>query len=630
MAKTSRASEAARVPKEVRQLQSEVVKDQPEASKPPRKERGRSRDVVSDMDARLAKVELTVAEGQDTFWDLVQRIGELENGREELQEGMQAALNEGMSKCQEQAKTVEKTLLAEVVTLREILDGMVVRLLATEEELILCKKAAIQGNGSVPMIVSTPSKLDVPKPKAYKGSRNAKEIDNFLWNLEQYFKALGLIEEAKKVDAAALFLEDTAMLWWRRRSGDIENGICTIDSWGEFKKELKKQIYPENAIRDARAKLRRLSHTRSIKEYVKEFTDTLLEIPNYTDEEALFAFTDGLQIWARLELESRGVQDLNTAIAVAESLIEIRRQDKHKPDQERNGNGKNGGDRHHKKEGSYRFDKPIEGGNHGNKDDKGGEKPRIKCFFYDGPHKARECPTKNKLSALVEEREEHQRVQEESKMGSLQLLSAIKTKFEMPKSEKKGRLFVEAKVGSRTVEALIDTGANNNLLEVKEAERLGIKYAKEQGWLKAVNSAPNATCGFARDVKVSLGNTCMVPLKREAKVKAMKISAMQLSERVEKAQPSFLAVLKEEVATLPQDKVPKEITGVLDEFGNVMPAELPKKLPSKREVDQKMELVEGTRPLTAVPHSMAPLEFEELRRQPKELLDASHTRSSSV
>ncbi|XP_048235994.1 uncharacterized protein LOC125371332 [Ricinus communis] len=212
MAKTSGASETTRATEEVRPIHSESVKDQPEVSKPPRKKRGRSRDIVSNMDARLAKIELTVAEGQDTFGDLKQHIEELENGREELHEGMQAALNEGMSNCQEQAKTMEKTLLAEVATLRETLDGMVARLLVTEEELILYKKAAIQGGGCMPMVVSTPSKIDVLKPKAYQGSRNAKEIDNFLWSLEQYFKALGLVEEAKKVDVDALFLEDTAVL----------------------------------------------------------------------------------------------------------------------------------------------------------------------------------------------------------------------------------------------------------------------------------------------------------------------------------------------------------------------------------------------------------------------------------
>ncbi|KAI4364231.1 hypothetical protein MLD38_020353 [Melastoma candidum] len=93
------------------------------------------------------------------------------------------------------------------------------------------------------------------------------------------------------------------MLWWRRRNEAIERGTHTLNTWEEFKADLNRQFYPDNAIRDTQAKLRRLSHKGSLKEYVKEFTDTLLEIPNYTDEEAVFAFTDGLQLWARLELE---------------------------------------------------------------------------------------------------------------------------------------------------------------------------------------------------------------------------------------------------------------------------------------------------------------------------------------
>eukprot|EP00257_Ricinus_communis_P017580 XP_015576051.1 uncharacterized protein K02A2.6-like [Ricinus communis] len=353
----------------------------------------------------------------------------------------------------------------------------------------------------------------------------------------------------------------------------------------------------------------------------------------------------------------------------------MRRQDKPKTIQDRSGKEKSGGDRHYKKESFQRFGKPREGGNHGNKNDKGGDRPRIKCFFCDGPHKARECPTKNKLSALVEEREEHHRQPEGSKVGSLQLLSAIKTKLEMPKSENKGRLFVETKVGSHAVKALLDTGANNNFLEVKEAERLGIKYSKEQGWLKAVNSAPSATYGVARNVNVSLGewsgplnfsvvtmddykmvlgiefldkvnafplpfantmcileqgNTCMVPLMREAMLKTMQISAMQLSKGVKKAQPTFLATLKEEVETQSQGEVPREIMGVLEEFKDVMPAELPKKLPPKREVDHKIELVEGASPPAAVPYRMAPPELEELRRQLKELLDAGYIKPSKA
>ncbi|RCU34640.1 hypothetical protein DVA81_19180, partial [Acinetobacter baumannii] len=84
-------------------------------------------------------------------------------------------------------------LQAEVVSLREELERVSNELLETKEELVICKKAVAQGGSiALPTMVATP-KIDVPKPKPYRGSRNAKEVDNFLWSLEQYFKALGIV-----------------------------------------------------------------------------------------------------------------------------------------------------------------------------------------------------------------------------------------------------------------------------------------------------------------------------------------------------------------------------------------------------------------------------------------------------
>ena len=50
---------------------------------------------------------------------------------------------------------------------------------------------------------------------------------------------------------------------------------------------------------EARGKLRRLRQTRSILEYVKEFTTLMLEIDDMFDKDALFHFWDGLKDWAR-------------------------------------------------------------------------------------------------------------------------------------------------------------------------------------------------------------------------------------------------------------------------------------------------------------------------------------------
>ena len=43
------------------------------------------------------------------------------------------------------------------------------------------------------------------------------------------------------------------------------------------------------------------------------------------EQDTLFCFLDGLRGWARMELERRGVQDLASAIAATECLIELKR-----------------------------------------------------------------------------------------------------------------------------------------------------------------------------------------------------------------------------------------------------------------------------------------------------------------
>ena len=44
------------------------------------------------------------------------------------------------------------------------------------------------------------------------------------------------------------------------------------------------------------------------------------------------------------------------------------------------------------------------------------------------------------------------------------------------------------------------------------------------------------------------------------------------------------------------DPIPAEVREALDEFKDVMPPELPKKLPPRREEDHKIELESGAKP----------------------------------
>ena len=67
------------------------------------------------------------------------------------------------------------------------------RFRAMEQDVFLLKKATVgQGSGDG----CKKSKLKVLEPKKFDGSRNAKELENFLWDMKQYFQAVRVSEKA--------------------------------------------------------------------------------------------------------------------------------------------------------------------------------------------------------------------------------------------------------------------------------------------------------------------------------------------------------------------------------------------------------------------------------------------------
>ncbi|GJT90847.1 hypothetical protein Tco_1079692 [Tanacetum coccineum] len=133
-----------------------------------------------------------------------------------------------------------------------------------------------------------------------------------------------------------------------------------------------------------------------IREYVKEFTTLVLEIPELSDQDSLFYFLDGLQGWAKMELERRGVQDLSTAIANAETLIDFStRRDSSNPKDRKVNQEKGEGEKNAQPKVDAARKPPT------------GKDKNLKtsykiggCFICDGPHRARDFPKKASLNGL--------------------------------------------------------------------------------------------------------------------------------------------------------------------------------------------------------------------------------------
>ena len=70
----------------------------------------------------------------------------------------------------------------------------------------------------------------VPKPYFYGGAQDTKELENFLFNMEQYFHAMRLDFKEVKVTTTTIYLIGDAKLLWQTKYEDIMVGQCTIDS----------------------------------------------------------------------------------------------------------------------------------------------------------------------------------------------------------------------------------------------------------------------------------------------------------------------------------------------------------------------------------------------------------------
>ena len=185
------------------------------------------------------------------------------------------------------------SLKAELLGVKEDLN---LTLQTLQEDVAVLKKAVLRTS---PRTTDASPKVRVPEPKGFDGARSAKELENFLWDMEQFFRAAQVADE-EKVSITGMYLMGDAKLWWRTRlKGDAESGRPQISTWETLKRELKEQFLPTNAAWLARESLRILKQTGTVRDYVKEFSSLMLDIKNMSEEDKLFNFVSGLQEWAR-------------------------------------------------------------------------------------------------------------------------------------------------------------------------------------------------------------------------------------------------------------------------------------------------------------------------------------------
>ena len=222
-----------------------------------------------------------------------------------------------------------------------------------------------------------------------------------------------------------------------------------------------------------------------------------------SEYDKLFNFMSGLQGWAQTELRRQGAQDLSSAMAAADCLLDYKVNPSPTPTQKGKGQKPESHRKSEKKtskSGGNGWKKPDGKAKVGERGASSQTKPSGGCCICDGPHRARDCPKKEKLSAIRVEDGESSGSEAPMRANPLQLLNAIRAE-----ATHRGLMYVELLIGGQKIVALVDSGATHNFISTRETAKLGLKLAKDESKLKVVNSQAQETHGLAKNVVIQLG-----------------------------------------------------------------------------------------------------------------------------
>ncbi|KAI3469025.1 hypothetical protein Pfo_025688 [Paulownia fortunei] len=515
--------------------------------------------VMQDMGERLKIVKHNI----DTLQDHI--LEQLDS----LKENVQACLDTDTLRDDCSTRLEAKVM--------DALQAMQISIETLREDLAVCKKATTIGGASTSMVSP---RVDYPKPNGFDGRRDAKKVENFLWQMERYFEGLNLTDEASRVRTATLYLTDTAFLWWRKKHADIE----------------------------------------------RDFTTIMLQILNLSEEDLLLHFMDD-------------IKSVDETIAVTESLTQYQpHTDASKKKKKWNSTK---GDRNPSRK-EYEEKKHAFVPKRGRFMCKGPH-PMSNCPKL-GFLSAMLLPaTSSKglmyMKAYISGKPTKALVNTGGATHNF-ITEEEANRLGLRWSRGKGWLkTVNAKAQPlngvvKNVELRLGTWKGQ--VDFSMAPMDDFKVVLSMDFLRNVTAIHMPSFSFV--CILEKGAPYMIPTidpteghSQGTKAESRHLSVMQITKGVKWGEPTYLATLKEKVpAVTKEEELPPIIQNVLEKNKDVMPDELPKKLLPKREIDHKIELELGTKPPAIAPYRMAPPELEELRRQLIELLDTGWIRPSKA
>lgn len=196
-----------------------------------------------------------------------------------------------------------------------IIQAILEQLRSQQEELILLRRESQASSGV------TASNIKPVKPDVFRGERSPGAVEAWLHTVEKYCQ-LTRLNDQEHVLFASTLLRDSAATWWRHLEKSIDENTGETKApkdWIDFKDLFRKEFRPSNATQLARQRLEKLKQHNSIRDYIIEFRDIMLDLPDMFEEDAVHQFIQGLQYEPRLQVFLKTPTTLKQAYSAAEA-----------------------------------------------------------------------------------------------------------------------------------------------------------------------------------------------------------------------------------------------------------------------------------------------------------------------
>ena len=185
---------------------------------------------------------------------------------------------------------------------------------------ILQQQTAVQQQaGSSHGATASRPRIQAHPPPVYDGKERSNPVKRWLIAMEQYF-AITQMSEDLKVGFAANSLREAAQSWWLTIPKEVVNpdGSRRYISWQDFCMAITSHFNPVGSEVAARTRLWNVRQTRSVRDYIREFQEVMVDITDATDAELKDRFTHNLKDHIRREVMQAMPRNLAETFRIAE------------------------------------------------------------------------------------------------------------------------------------------------------------------------------------------------------------------------------------------------------------------------------------------------------------------------